>query len=32
MNPATRTALDNHYRPHDDHLAQWLGHQPSWRT
>ena len=32
MNPATRTALENHYRPHDDHLAQWLGHQPSWRT
>jgi hypothetical protein len=32
MNPATRTALENHYRPHDDHLAHWLGHQPSWRT
>ena len=32
MNPATRAALESHYRPHDDHLAQWLGRQPGWRT
>jgi hypothetical protein len=31
MAPRVRAALDEHYRPHDEQLARWLGHQPSWR-
>jgi hypothetical protein len=27
-----RGALKEHYRPYDDRLAKWLGHEPSWRT
>jgi hypothetical protein len=30
--PAIRAALEEHYRPHDERLAGWLGHQPSWRV
>ena len=32
MAPAIRAALEEHYRPHDEQLAGWLGHQPSWRV
>lgn len=32
MAPAIRAALEEHYRPHDERLAGWLGHQPSWRV
>jgi hypothetical protein len=32
MTPETRAALEEHYRPHDERLARWLGHQPSWRA
>ncbi len=32
MSEATRAALKEHYRPHDERLARWLGHQPSWRA
>ena len=31
MTRKVRTALEEHYRPHDERLARWLGHQPSWR-
>ena len=31
MTAELRAALDEYYRPHDERLAQWLGHQPSWR-
>jgi hypothetical protein len=31
MSEAVRTALEEHYRPHDERLAAWLGHEPSWR-
>jgi lambda repressor-like predicted transcriptional regulator len=31
MPDTLRTALQEHYRPHDERLATWLGHQPSWR-
>jgi hypothetical protein len=27
-----RAALTEHYRPYDERLARWLGHEPSWRT
>ena len=27
-----RAALKEHYRPYDERLATWLGHEPSWRT
>jgi hypothetical protein len=31
--PATvRAALEEYYRPHDERLAAWLGHEPSWRN
>ena len=30
--PATvRSALEEHFRPYDERLATWLGHEPSWR-
>jgi sulfotransferase family protein len=28
---SVRTALEEHYRPHDERLAAWLGYEPSWR-
>lgn len=31
MPESARTALEDHYRPYDDRLAVWLGHEPSWR-
>jgi len=31
MPPAVRAALSQHYRPHDERLAAWLGREPSWR-
>jgi hypothetical protein len=31
MPDATRAALDEHFRPYDEGLAQWLGRAPSWR-
>jgi hypothetical protein len=27
-----RAALKEHYRPYDERLAKWLGHEPSWRV
>jgi hypothetical protein len=27
---SVRTALRDHYRPYDERLAAWLGHEPSW--
>jgi hypothetical protein len=27
-----RAALEEHYRPYDERLATWLGHEPSWRA
>jgi hypothetical protein len=32
MNDQTRASLREYYQPHDEHLADWLGHQPSWRS
>ena len=26
-----RAALEEHFRPHDERLTTWLGHEPSWR-
>jgi hypothetical protein len=26
-----RTALEEHFRPHDERIAAWLGRTPSWR-
>ena len=31
MPDTVRAALEDHFRPHDERLAAWLGHQPSWR-
>jgi len=31
MSETVRTALEEHYRPYDERLAAWLGHEPSWR-
>jgi Sulfotransferase domain len=31
MPKAVRAALEEHYRPHDERLATWLGNEPSWR-
>lgn len=28
---AVRAALEEYYRPHDERLARWLGHEPGWR-
>jgi hypothetical protein len=31
MPDALRASLDEYFIPYDQQLAQWLGHQPSWR-
>jgi hypothetical protein len=31
MPASVRAALEEHYRPHDERLATWLGREPSWR-
>jgi len=31
MSETVRAALAEHYRPYDERLAAWLGHEPSWR-
>ena len=31
MPEALRASLDEHFRPHDERLAAWLGRVPSWR-
>lgn len=31
MPASVRTALEEHFRPYDERLAAWLGHEPSWR-
>jgi Sulfotransferase domain len=31
MPETVRTSLEEHFRPHDERLAAWLGHEPSWR-
>jgi hypothetical protein len=31
MSDSVRKALEEHYRPYDERLADWLGTQPSWR-
>jgi hypothetical protein len=31
MSAAVRAQLEEHYRPHDEQLAAWLGREPSWR-
>ena len=31
MSSTLRAALEEHFRPHDERLAAWLGHEPSWR-
>jgi hypothetical protein len=31
MPASVRAALEEHFRPHDERLAAWLGHEPSWR-
>ena len=31
MPASIRAALEDHYRPHDERLARWLGRVPSWR-
>lgn len=31
MPESLRASLREHYRPHDERLARWLGHPPSWR-
>ena len=31
MSEMVRKALEEHYRPYDERLAAWLGHEPSWR-
>ncbi|MGE5291799.1 MAG: sulfotransferase, partial [Micromonosporaceae bacterium] len=31
MPDTVRDALDEHFRPHDERLAEWLGRNPSWR-
>lgn len=31
MPGTVRDALDAHFRPHDERLAEWLGRNPSWR-
>ena len=30
MADSVRAALEEHYRPHDERLAAWLGYEPSW--
>lgn len=31
MPEAVRARLEEHYRPYDERLADWLGREPSWR-
>jgi hypothetical protein len=31
MPDSVRKTLEEHYRPYDERLAAWLGHEPSWR-
>ena len=31
MPESLRARLDEHFRPHDERLAAWLGGPPSWR-
>ena len=31
MSDSVRKGLEEHYRPYDERLAVWLGHEPSWR-
>lgn len=31
MPDTVRATLDEHFRPHDERLTAWLGHEPSWR-
>lgn len=31
MPASLRTTLEEHFRPHDERLAAWLGREPSWR-
>jgi Sulfotransferase family len=31
MPASLRAALEEHFRPHDERLATWLGYEPSWR-
>jgi len=31
MPDSVRKALEEHYRPYDERLTAWLGHEPSWR-
>jgi hypothetical protein len=31
MPDRVRAELEEHFRPHDERLAAWLGHEPSWR-
>jgi Sulfotransferase domain len=31
MSKSVRAELEEHFRPHDERLAAWLGHEPSWR-
>jgi hypothetical protein len=32
MGEAVRRRLEEHYQPHDEHLAELLGHRPAWRS
>jgi hypothetical protein len=32
MTREVRATLEEHYRPHDERLARWLGHEPGWRA
>jgi hypothetical protein len=31
MPETVRSALEEHFRPYDERLTAWLGHEPSWR-
>ena len=31
MPASVRATLEEHFRPHDERLQSWLGHEPSWR-
>jgi hypothetical protein len=31
MDDDLRRELTEHFAPHDERLAQWLGHTPIWR-
>jgi hypothetical protein len=30
LSDTVRSELEEHFRPHDERLAAWLGHEPSW--